>query len=57
MNKFQELKEAIEQAENDARKTFTKENVAASVRLRKSMQNVKALANDVRAECLEIRTK
>jgi hypothetical protein len=55
MNKFQELKEAIEQAENDARKTFNKKNVAASTRLRKSMQLVKSLANEVRVECLEIR--
>lgn len=57
MDKFDELEALIAETKNDAKKTFEKNNKAASVRLRKSMQHLKELANDVRKECLEIRTK
>lgn len=48
MEKFTELKTLIATIEEDATKFYEKENKAAGVRLRKALQDVKALAQAVR---------
>ena len=50
MDIFNQLKETIEQAELDAAKFYDNGNKAAGVRLRKSMQVIKQLAQDLRSD-------
>jgi hypothetical protein len=50
MDVFNRLKQAVEEAELDAAKFYDKTNKAAGVRLRKAMQEIKKLAQDVRAD-------
>lgn len=57
MTKFQELKALIEEIEasGDAAKFYEKNNKTAGTRLRKTMQDVKELANEVRKEVSELK--
>lgn len=48
METFLELKNLILSLENDANKFFEKDNSSAGTRLRKGMQEVKALAQALR---------
>ncbi|MGO1520617.1 MAG: histone H1 [Sphingobacterium sp.] len=48
INKFQELKSIIDGLEGDAEKFFSKGNSAAGTRVRKGLQDVKNLAQDLR---------
>ena len=48
INKFQELKSIIDGLEGDAEKFFSKGNSAAGTRVRKGLQDVKSLAQDLR---------
>jgi hypothetical protein len=50
MQKFEELKKLIASIEEDADKFYNKENSAAGTRLRKSMQDLKNLAQEIRQE-------
>ena len=50
MQKFEELKKLIASIEEDADKFYNKENSAAGTRLRKSMQDLKNLAQEIRVE-------
>lgn len=50
MIKFNELKEAIANLEEDAIKFFEKDNKAAGVRLRKGLQEIKSLSQDLRLD-------
>lgn len=50
MEKFNELKTLIATLEEDVTKFFNKDNKAAGVRLRKGLQDVKALAQAIRVE-------
>ena len=50
MEKFNELKALVASLEEDATKFYEKENKAAGVRLRKGLQEIKALAQVVRIE-------
>jgi hypothetical protein len=50
MEKFNELKTLIASMEEDAAKFFNKDNKAAGVRLRKGLQDVKALSQAIRVE-------
>ena len=50
MEKFNELKALVASLEEDATKFYEKENKAAGVRLRKGLQEIKALAQTVRIE-------
>ncbi len=50
MQKFEELKKLIASIEDDADKFYNKENSAAGTRLRKSMQDLKNLAQEIRTE-------
>jgi len=53
MEKFNELKTLITTLEEDATKFFNKDNKSAGVRLRKGLQDVKALAQAIRVEVSE----
>lgn len=48
MDKFNEIKKLIEQAEEDVNKFFNKGNKSAAVRVRKAMQEIKNLAQELR---------
>ena len=53
MEKFNELKALVASLEEDATKFFEKGNKSAGVRLRKGLQDIKALAQAVRVEVSE----
>jgi len=48
--KFQELKDLVVSLEADAEKFYGKSNSAAGTRLRKGLQDLKNLAQDIRLE-------
>ena len=48
MDKFNEIKELLKVAETDVNKFFEKGNKAAAVRVRKAMQEIKNLAQELR---------
>ncbi|HYV94856.1 MAG TPA: hypothetical protein VE978_23985 [Chitinophagales bacterium] len=50
MNRLEELKNYIAGLETDFTKFYDKGNHAAGTRVRKAMQGLKKLANDIRAE-------
>jgi hypothetical protein len=50
MQKFEELKKFIASIEDDADKFYTKGNSAAGTRLRKAMQDLKNMAQEIRTE-------
>ena len=50
MEKFNELKTLVADLEEDATKFFEKDNKAAGVRLRKGLQDIKALSQEIRLE-------
>lgn len=53
MDKFTELKELIQQTEEDAQKFYNSNVAAAGTRVRKNMQEIKKLAQDIRLEIQE----
>ena len=57
MNRLEELKNYINGLEADFSKFYEKENHAAGTRVRKAMQGLKKLANDIRAEVQEKKGK
>ena len=57
MQKFEELKNLIASLEGDADKFYNKGNSAAGTRVRKGMQDLKNLAQEIRAEVQEIKNK
>jgi glutamine synthetase len=50
MEKYNELKELIESMEADVNKTYNKRNKSASIRVRKDLQRVKQLAQEMRLD-------
>lgn len=50
MARFDEVKNLILSLEGDFDKFYNKENQAAGTRVRKGMQDLKTLAQDIRAE-------
>ncbi len=50
---YEELKAKIHEIEEDVSKFYEKENKAAGTRIRKAMQEVKALAQKVRTDIQE----
>ena len=50
MAKFDDLKNLVMNAEGDFTKFYDKENKAAGTRVRKTMQELKVLAQDIRTE-------
>lgn len=55
MEEYERLKQAIHEVEEDLRKAEGG-NKAAGTRVRKAMQDVKNLAQDIRKKVLEFRT-
>jgi hypothetical protein len=53
MEKFTKLKELLSTVEADAEKFYNGGNSAAGTRVRKAMQDLKVLAQDIRAEVTE----
>jgi len=53
MEKFEEIKALIESVGEDVDKFYVKGNKAAEVRIRKAMQDVKNLAQEVRLHVQE----
>ena len=50
MEKFNELKTLVAGLEEDATKFFEKDNKAAGVRLRKGLQDIKSMAQELRLD-------
>ena len=57
MSKHEDLKAKIDEIEEDVGKFYDKGNNAAGTRIRKAMQEVKALAQDIRKEVQEIKNQ
>ena len=57
MEKFEQIKALLEQTQGDAEKFFSKGNSAAGTRVRKAMQDLKALAQEVRTEVQDAKNK
>lgn len=55
MKNYTKLKELIASVEVDADKFYNNGNAAAGTRVRKGMQEVKVLAQDIRNEITEIK--
>lgn len=53
MQKFEELEKLVADAKEDARKFYQDGNKAAGTRVRKAMQEVKNLAQEIRLEIQE----
>jgi hypothetical protein len=50
MKRFEQIKSLILSLEGDFEKFYDKDNQAAGTRVRKGMQDLKTLAQDIRAE-------
>lgn len=55
MDNFNNLKKMLEDVTPDAEKLFVKGNKSAGVRLRTTLQSVKALIGDIRKQSLEVK--
>ncbi|MBO6576679.1 MAG: hypothetical protein JJ896_13705 [Rhodothermales bacterium] len=55
MSKFSELKSFVDGLEEDFNKFFDKGNKAAGTRVRKAMQDLKAMAQDIRVQVQEMK--
>ena len=53
MSKYEDLKAKVDEIEEDVGKFYDKGNNAAGTRIRKAMQEVKALAQGIRKEVQE----
>lgn len=53
MSRFTELRDFIEAQERDFKQFYEKGNKAAGTRVRKSMQDLKKMAQDIRVEVQE----
>jgi hypothetical protein len=57
MNKFEELKNLVMSLEADFAKFYEKNNQTAGTRIRKGMQDLKMMAQNIRVEVQEIKNK
>lgn len=55
MELFDELKALIAEMEGDVNKTYNKRNKSASIRVRKNLQEVKRLAQEMRQDISKYR--
>jgi len=53
MDKFNEIKAIVESVSEDVEKFYVKGNKAAAVRIRKAMQDIKNLAQELRVHVQE----
>jgi hypothetical protein len=54
-NRYEEIKQALEAAEADFEKFYDKGVASAGARVRKALQNVTALAKDIRKDVTEVK--
>ena len=57
MELYNKLKELVNQMEDDFRKFYEKGNNAAGTRVRKSMQDLKKMAQEIRSNVQDQKTK
>lgn len=57
MSKFSEVKAVVDSLESDFKKFYDQGNKAAGTRIRKGMQDLKNLAQEIRTEVQEIKNK
>ena len=57
MEKFQALKDLVQSLEKDATAFYEKNNQAAGTRVRKAMQDIKNLAQEIRLDVQDIKNK
>jgi hypothetical protein len=57
MKRFDELRDLVMSLEGDFQKFYDKGNQAAGTRVRKGMQELKNLAQDIRIEVQDIKNK
>jgi hypothetical protein len=57
MQKFEQLKSLVASLEEDFDKFYNKENGTAGTRVRKAMQDLKTLAQEIRTEVQETKNK
>lgn len=57
MEKFKKVQEIVNTIADDAEKFYDKNNKAAGTRVRKAMQELKTLAQQIRKEVQEIKNK
>jgi len=57
MSKFKELKDLVDGLEQDFSKFYNDNNNAAGTRVRKGMQELKTLAQEIRLEVQDIKNK
>jgi hypothetical protein len=55
MNRYQQLKDLVASLEADFVKFYDKENSAAGTRVRKGMQDLKNLAQEIRVEVQDVK--
>lgn len=55
MSRFSEVKDLVSDLEADFEKFYEKENQAAGTRVRKGMQDLKNLAQDIRKEVQDMK--
>ena len=53
MNNFRKLKQLLDDLESDFSKFYEKENKAAGTRIRKTLQEIKVLSQDIRKDVQE----
>ncbi|MEQ8582975.1 MAG: histone H1 [Marinoscillum sp.] len=57
MKRFEQLKELVDSLEADFSKFYDKENSAAGTRVRKGMQELKNLSQEIRIEVQDMKNK
>lgn len=57
MKRFEELRNLVMSLEDDFEKFYDKENQAAGTRVRKGMQEMKNLAQEIRIEVQDMKNK
>ncbi|MBV6643998.1 MAG: histone H1 [Cyclobacteriaceae bacterium] len=57
MKRFEQLKDLVMSLEGDFEKFYDKENQAAGTRVRKGMQDLKNIAQEIRIEVQDIKNK
>ncbi len=55
MEKYEELRKLILEGEEDFQKFYAKGNQAAGTRVRKRMQDLKNLAQEIRVDVIEVK--
>lgn len=57
MEKIRKLEALVEESRDEAAKLYEKDNKASAARLRKNMQEIKAVAQEIRADALKHKQK